>query len=124
MAPEDTKSRFPRTRIRFHELFVGFRSYPGGKLMIVWRWLGMAVCLFSSMLLVGGNFSATAQDKDKKADTKKDDTKKETKKDEAKKDEGKKDETKKPELPKDEPGKTRFVWKAFEPKSEWYQELT
>src|SRR5579863_9504639 len=94
--------------------------------MTVWRWLGSVVILAGLMVLVGANLSVIAQDKDKKTDTKNKDAKTDTsKKDDGKKDE-KKPETKKEEKkaePKDEPGKTRLTWKAFEPKSVFYQTL-
>src|SRR5437016_5093374 len=85
--------------------------------MTVWRWFGSLVFLAGLMVLVGANLAVTAQEKDK---GKKDDT---AKKDDAtKKDETKKsDETKKPdETKKDD---RNFIWKAFEPKSVFYQEL-
>jgi hypothetical protein len=83
--------------------------------MTVWRWFGTLVFAAGLLVLVGANWQVAAQDKDKKGETKKDETKK---------DEGKKDETKKQDAPKLEPGKVQLVWKAFEPKSVFYQELT
>jgi hypothetical protein len=92
--------------------------------MTVWRWFGSLVFMAGLLVLVGANLSVTAQDKDKKKDDAQKDgaaKKDETKKDEAKKDEVKKDEKK--EQPKVEPGKELLVWKAFEPKTVFYQEL-
>jgi hypothetical protein len=81
--------------------------------MTVWRWFGSLVFMAGLLVLVGANLSVTAQDKDKKVEPKKDDT---SKKDDAKKAEDvKKDETKKDDR--------NLVWKAFDPKTVFYQEL-
>src|SRR5271165_5770407 len=92
--------------------------------MTVWRWFGSMV-MVAGMLVLGANFAVVAQDKDKKTDVKKDDAPKKddtSKKDESKKDQVKKDEKK--DTPKTDDGKVTLVWKAFEPKSVFYQELT
>jgi hypothetical protein len=115
--------------------------------MTVWRWLGALVCMLGLMVLIGGNLSATAQDKDKAAkdsadkkdtpvkdapakdtpakDTPAKDTpaKDTPAKDAPAKDAPAKDAGKKEE-PKVEAGKVLLVWKAFEPKTIFYQELT
>ncbi len=99
--------------------------------MAVWRWFGSLMCMAALMVLVGGSLSVTAQDKDKKVEKKDEPKKDEPKKEEPKKvepkAEPKKDEPKKEEPKKEEPkveaGKTLLTWKAFEPKSVWYQTL-
>jgi hypothetical protein len=76
--------------------------------MTVWRWFGSLVFVAGLLVLAGANLAVTAQDKDKK----KDDT--------AKKEDPKKDEPKKEDVKKDD---RNLVWKAFDPKSVFYQEL-